>query len=232
MARIKRHFSANLVGSAGTVTVLTVCVLWVSANPLECVEREADVSAGQRFFVPVSSNPVQVVNNSAPALLQVEAPQPVPFTMTRQVGAETLQPVAPDNPPLLDGPRQYALGMIETGNDDKAIGRAGEVSRYQIMPSVWDHYTDSRDYHDADVSLEVARRHWSALCSYFKLKTNREPTDFDVYVLWNTRHGYYERQGFDPARVNPVVRDRAQRFTNLVELGESREARIMGNKGA
>jgi len=30
----------------------------------------------------------------------------------------------------------FALGMIESGNDDRGIGRAGEVSRYQIHPSV------------------------------------------------------------------------------------------------
>ncbi len=42
-----------------------------------------------------------------------------------------------------------------------------------------------------------------------------------MYVLWNTRYGYYASKGFKPARLNPVVRDRAQRFANLVERGES-----------
>ena len=132
-------------------------------------------------------------------------------------------PVAqlPANIALLDRRRQFALGMIETGNQDDEIGRAGEVSRYQIMPSVWKHYSGSSRYQNPEVSLEVARQHWTALCSSFKQLAHREPSDFDIYVLWNTRHGYYASKGFDPARLHPVVRDRARRFVNLLERGDS-----------
>jgi hypothetical protein len=111
--------------------------------------------------------------------------------------------------------------MIETGNDDREIGGAGEVSRYQIMPSVWKSYSGSRDYDDPGVSLDVAQQHWSSLRAYFKKNTVREPGDFDMYVLWNTRYGYYASKGFKPALLNPVMRDRAQRFVNLIESGES-----------
>ena len=114
---------------------------------------------------------------------------------------------------------RFALGMIETANNDQEIGGAGEVSRYQIMPSVWKHYSDSRSYQNPDVSLEVAQQHWTALHTAFKQQAHREPTDFDMYVLWNTRYGYYAGKGFNPARLNAVVRDRAQRFANLVERG-------------
>ncbi|HXG49204.1 MAG TPA: hypothetical protein VNO52_16390, partial [Methylomirabilota bacterium] len=36
-----------------------------------------------------------------------------------------------------------ALSLIESGNNDRAIGRAGEVSRYQILPTVWRRYSHS-----------------------------------------------------------------------------------------
>lgn len=132
-------------------------------------------------------------------------------------------PVAPvaDNPGVLDQRRRFALGMIETGNHDDEIGGAGEVSRYQIMPSVWRHYSSSQHYQNPETSLEVAQRHWSALYAGFKQQARREPTDFDMYVLWNTHYGYYAGKGFNPDRLNPVVRDRAQRFVNLVESGNS-----------
>jgi len=110
----------------------------------------------------------------------------------------------------------FALGMIESGNDDRGIGLAGEVSRYQIHPSVWKNYCGSRDYQNPEISLQVARQHWNYLTSYFRDKTGRPPTSFDMYVLWNTRFGYYARKGFDPERLTLVVRDRAQRFVNLV----------------
>src|SRR5881394_336850 len=53
----------------------------------------------------------------------------------------------------------FALGMIESGNDDRGIGRAGEVSRYQIHPAVWRNYSESREYQNPGVSLQVARQH-------------------------------------------------------------------------
>jgi hypothetical protein len=126
----------------------------------------------------------------------------------------------PDNVAILDAPRRLALGMIETGNNDGEIGGAGEVSRYQIMPSVWKHYDDSHRYQDPDISLAVAQEHWRALYATFKKQAHREPSDFDMYVLWNTRYGYYASRGFNPKRLNSVVRDRAQRFVNLVHRGE------------
>ena len=128
---------------------------------------------------------------------------------------------APSSSALLNTRQRFALGMIETANNDSEIGGAGEVSRYQIMPSVWKRYSNSHSYQNPAVSLEVARQHWSALYAAFMKQAHREPTDFDMYVLWNTRYGYYASKGFNPARLHPAVRDRAQRFTNLVERGES-----------
>lgn len=124
--------------------------------------------------------------------------------------------IAAFNRSYLDDKLFFALGMIESGNNDRGIGRAGEVSRYQIHPAVWKNYSESRDYRNAEVSLQVARQHWNYLTNYFHEKTGREPTPFDMYVLWNTRFGHYAHKGFDPARLSPVVRERAQRFVNLV----------------
>jgi hypothetical protein len=126
---------------------------------------------------------------------------------------------APGKAALLDARHRFALGMIETANNDREVGGAGEVSRFQIMPSVWKHYSDSRNYQNSAVSWEVAQRHWSVLHEAFKKQVRRDPTDFDMYVLWNTRYGYYASKGFNPARLNPVIRDRAQRFVNLLEQG-------------
>jgi hypothetical protein len=118
--------------------------------------------------------------------------------------------------PSLDAKRLFALGMIETGNDDSEVGAAGEVSRYQIHPAVWKAYSDTANYQDPEAAIAVARRHWAWLASYFLDRTGRRPSDFDMYVLWNTGPGYYSRKGFSPAELGGSVRDRAQRFVNLV----------------
>ena len=62
----------------------------------------------------------------------------------------------------------------------------------------------------------MAQHHWGWLYNYFLTQAGRPPSDFDMYVLWNTRVAYYEKRGFDPKRIEPGVRDHAQRFVNLV----------------
>jgi hypothetical protein len=118
--------------------------------------------------------------------------------------------------PPLDAKRLYALGAIETGNNDREVGAAGEISRFQISPAVWKNYSESTAYQDPKVAETVVRLHWNFLAKYFTEKTGRAPDDFDMYVLWNTRHGYYARKQFSPQLLSPAVRDRAQRFVNLV----------------
>jgi hypothetical protein len=121
-----------------------------------------------------------------------------------------------NEPMPLDAKRLFALGMIESGNDDRGVGPAGEVSRYQIQPSVWKTYSESRDYREPELARSVACQHWNYLVGYFSEKTGRAPTDSDMYILWNTRFGYYASKGFDSRFVNGTVRDRARRFVNLV----------------
>jgi hypothetical protein len=127
---------------------------------------------------------------------------------------------AAGNPAVLDAHRRMALGMIETGNRDDEIGGAGEVSRYQIMPSVWRQYSQSQNYRNPDVSLAVAQKHWARLYAGFVRQAHRQPNDFDMYVLWNTHYGYYASKGFNPNRLCSAVRDRAQRYVNLVQCDD------------
>jgi hypothetical protein len=204
-----------------------------SAFALELEEPTIQAQADDVLPPSVATNETAV----AQVILIIEdvGPTPVPVTIEIQdanVPSETVTPVpskpmhVPDHAGVLNNARQYALGMIETGNNDGAIGGLGEVSRYQIMPSVWKHYSSSRSYRNLDVATEVARQHWTSLYEYFKNKTEREPTNFDMYVLWNTRHGHYAAKEFTPVRLNPVIRDRAQRFTNLVEDSLRRESEL------
>ena len=114
--------------------------------------------------------------------------------------------------------RLEALSMIETADNDKTIGSAGEVSRYQIMPRTWKQYTQSEDYQNPAVSGWVAARHVQWLDTTFRAKTGRAPTEFEIYVMWNAGLGYYAKKGFNPAKVAPSIRDRAERFQNLREM--------------
>ena len=111
-----------------------------------------------------------------------------------------------------------ALGMIESGNNDSAIGRAGEVSRYQIKPWIWRRYSTTASYHNSRVSRSVAEKYLAELEETFRKRAGREPDDFDIYILWNAGPTYYGKAGFCKKRVHPIIRERAQRFVNLREM--------------
>ena len=111
--------------------------------------------------------------------------------------------------------RLEALSMIESGDNDAAIGQAGEVSRFQIKPSIWAHYSGSRAFRDCRVAREVAARHLTELTTWFHSRAGRPASDFDVYVLWNAGPTYYTKVGFKTSRVHPVVCERANRYARL-----------------
>ena len=117
-----------------------------------------------------------------------------------------------------------ALGLIESGNNDRAIGKDGEVSRYQILPAVWRKHTESRGYGDKATAGVVAQRHLEFLQSRFRVHTGRDPSDFDLYVMWNAGVSYYKRVGFNARRVHPIIRERAGRFVNLREMPQQASA--------
>ena len=101
--------------------------------------------------------------------LAINARATVPGAVTNTVVAGS----AKSHPAVLDSKRLFALGMIETGNNDREVGRAGEVSRYQILPVVWRNYSRSADYRNPQVSVQVAQRHWNCLANTCKDRTGR-----------------------------------------------------------
>jgi hypothetical protein len=101
--------------------------------------------------------------------------------------------------------RWEALSMLETGNNDYAVGRCGEISRFQIRAQLW----PGGDPQNARAALTVAQKIMRARLAQFAQTHNRRPTDFEFYVLWNA-----------PAEVDhpvPCVVERAQRFVNLIQ---------------
>lgn len=110
--------------------------------------------------------------------------------------------------------RQSALSMLETGNNDRVVGRAGEVSRYQVLQSEWRTVTNSTRYFDPKTATSVMQALIARRVQQFQAVHRREPTDFEFYVLWNA-----PAQAFR-GRVSPVVAERAQRFSNLCGLSK------------
>ena len=106
--------------------------------------------------------------------------------------------------------RWAALSQIESGDNDKAVGKKGEISRYQILPHVWAAFAaENADWENPKEALAVAKVAMKKRCADFEQTFHRTPTDFEFYVLWNAP-AQIERPG-------SVVTERAKRFCNLLE---------------
>jgi hypothetical protein len=108
--------------------------------------------------------------------------------------------------------RWSALSQIESGDNDCAVGSAGEISRYQMKPEVWRCYAPATaDWSKPDDALLVAREAMQERCAAFERAVRRPPTDFEFYILWNA-----------PAQIqrpSKAVSERAKRFCNLIHGG-------------
>lgn len=107
--------------------------------------------------------------------------------------------------------RLSALSMLETGNNDRAIGRAGEVSRYQVLRREWKSVTNSADYTNSETARAVVLRIMEKRTQAFEASFGRSPSHFEFYALWNAPSQVMER------RVTRIVAERSQRFANLCE---------------
>ena len=107
--------------------------------------------------------------------------------------------------------RLAALSMIETGNNDRMVGRAGEISRYQILKSEWRSVTNSTRYADPELAKAVTVRLLDRRVQAFAGAYHRPPTNFEFYALWNAPSQLFER------RVSARVAERCRRYANLCE---------------
>ena len=114
--------------------------------------------------------------------------------------------------------RWAALSQLESGDNDRAVGRMGEISRYQILPDVWAAFApDNADWENPKDALAVAKQAMKKRCADFQQTHHRPPTDFEFYVLWNAP-AQIERPG-------TVVTERAKRFCNLLRKNEDLAAK-------
>jgi hypothetical protein len=106
--------------------------------------------------------------------------------------------------PALAMDRWAALSMLESGDNDKAIGSRGEISRFQVKRAIW----PGGNSRDPQVALAAAQGIMRPRLEKFQQDQKRPATDYEFYVLWNA-----------PATIShpPLcVIERARRFANLV----------------
>ena len=105
--------------------------------------------------------------------------------------------------------RLTALSNLETGNNDRMVGKAGEISRYQVRKSEWSSVTSSKAYRDPNVAKQVTLKLLDQRVEKFVGLYKRNPTDFEVYALWNA-----PTQALT-GKISRVVAERSRRYANL-----------------
>jgi len=94
--------------------------------------------------------------------------------------------------------------MLESGNNDYAVGQRGEVSRFQILPTLW----PGGDPQNRQEALAAAKEIMQVRLAKFEKNHKRPANDFEFYVLWNAPW-----QADHPSK---AVAERAERYSNLV----------------
>jgi hypothetical protein len=122
--------------------------------------------------------------------------------------------------------RMTALSMIETGHNDRMVGRAGEISRYQILKNEWRAVTKSRHYTNPTIARTVATRILDNRLERFQAIYEREPTDFEFYALWNAPSQVLR------GRVSSRVAERCHRFANLCGLSREPVRTVQARAGS
>jgi hypothetical protein len=107
--------------------------------------------------------------------------------------------------------RLAALSMIESGNNDRMVGGAGEISRYQVLKREWHSVTNSTRYTDPKTARAVTLKLIDQRVNRFRATYRREPTHFEFYGLWNAPTQVLR------GRVSRVVAERCRRYSNLCE---------------
>ena len=116
-----------------------------------------------------------------------------------------------------------ALAEFETGATcatqcaaDSKVGSRKEISRFQILPGVWQQYSRARNYRDPEIAWNVAKRILEERHGDFHEATHRDWDYVDIYLMWNAP-GEYRRAKWDRRHVSRVVLRRAERFSNLMQ---------------
>ena len=109
-----------------------------------------------------------------------------------------------------------ALGMVESGDRDKARGRAGEISRFQIKPVLWRNFAAPEfDYHNPNHAWLVTEKILNERKALFLRLTKRYPNNFEMYALWNAP-GLLIMNNCDWTKLPEKIKERCQRFHNLM----------------
>ncbi len=116
-------------------------------------------------------------------------------------------------------PLLQAISQVESGDNDKAMGRYGEVSRYQILPRVWGKYSYTPLHYAIDIKISsiVAYDIARDIIDQWQLR-NGETTPMPpryFYAIWHRGKRFWDTRGGNFDNLPSLVKARCYRFENV-----------------
>jgi hypothetical protein len=110
----------------------------------------------------------------------------------------------------------WMIAVVESGCNMKAVGKKGERTAWQILPTTWNQYAkeDERRNRTND-AMNVAGRIYAHNYIRYVNATSNRPTHVDVYAMWNLGFAGYKRRGFLIERCPRITRKAAQHYSEL-----------------
>lgn len=110
-----------------------------------------------------------------------------------------------------------ALRIIESNDNPRAVGKAGERTAYQILPRTWKQYAEPGMRYTQTNAHVVAMRILHHNRTRFVIVARRQPVKAEVYAMWNLGYVGFKRRHFDLAACPRITQDAAMRFAALAE---------------
>jgi hypothetical protein len=109
-----------------------------------------------------------------------------------------------------------ALAIIESGCNMKAVGKKGERTAWQILPTTWNQYAKEAERRNrTNDAFNVASRIYAHNYNRFVNATSNRPTHVDVYAMWNLGFAGYKQRDFQIERCPRITRKAAQHYSEL-----------------
>jgi hypothetical protein len=128
--------------------------------------------------------------------------------------------------PIEQNAIRIALGQVESGGVDTKVGRAREVSRFQILPRVWTEVTGCTHSKAIRARASNSQSAWlvasqiiNERADSFRKVMGRWPTPSETYGLWSRPSKMFSKihLTYSLTHLSQRERDRCIRFQNLVE---------------
>jgi len=110
-----------------------------------------------------------------------------------------------------------AIAMVESGNNDRAVGKAHEISRYQIKPQIWQQYglLRKQDYTNPFVAEQIALKHARHLQHVMPSFAANSVTH--MAAAWNYGPTNMRIAGYQLTNLPPSVISYSERVQNVYE---------------